>query len=273
MIAVATALLILAPIPPVSAADVDASFDAARMAPMPERDWLVILSAYGWAASLDGKASLAGFDTDVDVSFSDVLDHLDLAAMGHAEITNGRWGVYVDAQHVQTSQDEELLENELALKIRTSQVMVGGFFQAYEADLGGTTVFGRPRTVSIEPTAGVRWTKFEADATLPGLGLNAARDVDWFEPFVGVRVNADLTERWNIWAQADIGGFQPNEKFSLQGQAYLGYRTLLFGKPTVLRAGYRVLHQEYRTTDFTGVTPFRWDVTQQGPVIGLSMQF
>ena len=52
----------------------------------------------------------------------------------------------------------------------------------------------------------------------------------------------------------------------------LGYRLTLLGQPSMIRGGYRVLHQEYSTGDFTGQT-FRWDVTQQGPIIGLSMEF
>lgn len=71
--------------------------------------------------------------------------------------------------------------------------------------LGGETVFARPRTLSIESTAGLRWTKLEADAS--ALGLSASESADWTDPFIGLRMNADLTERWNLFAQADVGGF------------------------------------------------------------------
>lgn len=100
-----------------------ADFDQTRMAAektISEREWAVIVSPYAWAASLKGDASLAGFSTDVDVPFSDVLDHLDFVLMGNIEVTNGQWGFYVDAQHVRTSQDEELLSNEIGLKISTT---------------------------------------------------------------------------------------------------------------------------------------------------------
>lgn len=253
-----------------SAADFDQTRMTAEQA-RPEREWVVIVSPYAWAASLKGDASLAGFDTDVDVPFSDVFDHLDFVLMGNFEVTNGQWGIYVDAQHVRTSQDEELLSNEIGLKIQTTSISAGAFFKAYEVELGGETVFARPRTLSIEPTAGIRWTKLEADVSV--LGLNASKSADWTDPFIGLRMNADLTERWNLFAEADIGGFGVGSRLSVNAQAYLGYRTMMLGRPTILRAGYRALYQDYENDDFTGVNKFRWDVTQHGPVVGLSMRF
>jgi hypothetical protein len=246
-----------------------ADFNAERMAP--ERGWAVIVSPYAWAASLNGDGSLAGFDTDVDVPFSDVLKHLDFVVMGNVEITNGSWGVYFDAQHVRTSQDEQLLANELDLGIKTTSLSAGAFFKAYEAELGGQTVFNRPRTISIEPTAGIRWTRLEG--TVHFLGLSAQKSADWVDPFIGLRVNADLTDRWNLFSSVDVGGFDVGSKFTINAQSYLGYRTTMFGKPTILRAGYRMLHQDYENDDFTGASKFRWNVTQHGPVVGFSMRF
>lgn len=251
-----------------------ADFDQTRMTPeqtRPEREWAVIVSPYAWAASLKGDASLAGFNTDVDVPFSDVFDHLDFVLMGNIEVTNGQWGFYVDAQHVRTSQDEELLSNEIGLKIRTTSLAAGAFFKACEVELGGETVFARPRTLSIEPTAGIRWTKLEADVSV--LNVNASKSADWTDPFIGLRMNADLTERWNLFAEADVGGFGVGSRLSVNAQAYLGYRTMMLGRPTILRAGYRALYQDYENDDFTGANKFRWDVTQHGPVVGLSMRF
>ncbi|MDM9618849.1 hypothetical protein [Rhizobium sp. S96] len=246
-----------------------ADFDQERIAP--EREWAVIVSPYVWAASLKGKASLAGFDTNVDVPFSEIFDHLDFVAMGNVEITNGQWGVYFDGQYVQTSQDEQVLAHEIGLDITTTTLSAGAFYKAYEWQLGGNTVFGKPQTVSIEPTIGLRWTELKAD--VEAFGLKTTKSADWTDPFVGLRVNADLTERWNVVAEADVGGFDVGSKISVNAQAYLGYRTMLMGHPTILRAGYRLLYQDYENDDFTGANKFRWDVSQHGPVLGLSMRF
>ena len=67
--------------------------------------------------------------------------------------------------------------------------------------------------------------------------------------------------------EADAGGFGAGSKLSLNGQVYLGYRTTLLGHNSILRVGYRALYQDYENGGF------RWDVTQYGPVVGVSMQF
>ncbi|MGA1801453.1 hypothetical protein [Rhizobium sp. HT1-10] len=236
----------------------------------PDREWNLIVSPYVWAASLKGDASLAGYDTDVDVPFSDIFKHLDLAAMGNIEVTNNLFGFYIDAQHVRTSQDESIAEHEIDVKIRTTLVSAGVYYRIYDQLLGGNTSFGEPRRFTIEPTVGVRWTKLEADVAT-GFG-RADKYADWTDPFVGLRMSGDLSERWNLAGEADIGGFDIGSKLSINAQAYLGYRSQMFGRPAITRIGYRLLSQDYETRDFTG-EKFRWDVVQHGPVLGFSLRF
>ena len=118
---------------------------------------------------------------------------------------------------------------------------------------------------------GVRWTRLKAEVDV--LGLNAKKQADWTDPFVGLRMHADLNERWNLVSEADVGGFDVGSKVSINAQAYHGYRTLVFNQPTILRVGYRALYQDYESDDFTKRNKFRWNVTQHGPVMGFSMRF
>jgi hypothetical protein len=235
-----------------------------------DREWSIIVSPYVWAASLDGDASLAGLDSNVDIPFSDIFKHLDLAAMGNVEVTNGLFGFYFDGQYVQTSQDEDLADFEVGLKIKTTILAAGAYYRVYDLALGGDTVFGEPRHFTVEPTVGIRWTKLEAHADAGFTSAN--KSADWLDPFVGMRLSTDLSDRWNLAGEADIGGFDIGSKLAINAQAYLGYRTYMFNHPTILRVGSRVLSQDYETDDFTG-NKFRWDVTQHGPVLGFSMRF
>ena len=50
-------------------------------------------------------------------------------------------------------------------------------------------------------------------------------------------------------------------------QGYLFYRATVFGVPSRFAIGYRALHQKYDQNHF------KWDVTQQGPVIGQAFLF
>lgn len=235
-----------------------------------ERRWKVIVSPYIWAASLDGHAKVLGRRTNIDVPFSDIFENLDFSAMGNVEVTNGLYGAYFDGQYTKTSQDESFHSMTLGADITSVSLSAGAFFRAVEVPLNGETVFGSQRVFAIEPTAGLRWTKLEADFMLDRWSVR--RKMEWTDPFVGARINADLTDRWNLFAEADIGGFGVGSDMSAQGQAYLGYRTHIFNQPALLRFGYRALYQDYDGGDVLGHR-FKWNVTQHGPVAGVSLVF
>ncbi|MFC4624322.1 hypothetical protein ACFO1V_03630 [Daeguia caeni] len=245
----------------------------AVIAPQPEiqdqQRWHVIFSPYIWAASLNGTAGLYGYSTDVDIPFRDTLKNLDLTAMGNIEITNGVFGAYFDGQYTKTSQDESLLGHKLGLDVEATNLIGGVYYRLYEQKLEGTTTFGKQRVFAIEPTIGLRWTRLEAK--LSSGPYSITRKAEWLDPFIGSRFFYDINDRWNIFAEADIGGFGAGTRLSANGQAYLGYRTFLFDVPTTLRVGYRVLYQDYKNDNIA--SRFKYDVTQHGPVVGLSMQF
>lgn len=241
--------------------------------PQPEiqdqQRWHVIFSPYVWGASLNGTAGLYGHTTDVDVPFSETLKNLDLSVMGNIEITNGVVGAFFDGQYTKTSQDEDLRDHTLGLDIKSTTLTGGVYYRIFEQSLEGNTVFGKQRVFAIEPTLGIRWTQLEATLSTGPYVLK--RKSNWTDPFIGARVFYDINDRWNIFAEADVGGFGAGTRISANGQAYLGYRTFVFDVPTTLRVGYRVLYQDYRNDDTA--SKFKYDVTQHGPVVGLSMQF
>lgn len=229
-----------------------------------DSEWTVIVSPYVWAASLSGDVGLAGLSGTVHLPFSDIFENLDMVAMGNVEVVKGRVGGWLDGQYVKTSQQEQLLGMPVDVSVRTTRGAAGLFYKAIvvEADQG--------RTLSLEPAVGVRWTDLSVAASAP---IAATRQsVDWVEPFVGGRINADLTRRWNLFVEADwgIGGGSTS---SANAQAYLGYRARLAGRPAIFRLGYRYISQEYSTPDFTGLGDFVWDMKQQGPAAGVSIVF
>lgn len=234
-----------------------------------QQRWHVIFSPYVWGASLNGSAGLLGMNTNVDVPFREILDNLDVSLMGNVEITNGTFGAYVDGQYTKTSQGADVRGEQLDMDIKSTTVSGGVYYRIYEQKLDGTTLFGKQRVFAIEPTVGLRWTELNARVNIGP--YSESRKADWTDPFIGTRFFYDINDRWNIFAEADIGGFGAGTKLSANGQIYLGYRTLIFDVPTTWRVGYRALYQDYRDND--GVEKFKYDVTQHGPVIGLSVQF
>jgi len=232
-------------------------------------DWHVTVSPYLWAASLRGHADIAGRRADFHMPFSTIFDDLDFSFMGNIEASNGRYGFYIDNVYTSLGQRQHVDGLATHTRLRANWLTGGAFVRAYEQQLGGTTLAGTPRIFAIEPTMGLRWTSLRGSIDTP-LGDVSSR-VNWTDPFVGLRVETDLTDRWNLSAEADIGGFGMGSEFSANGQVYLGYRLKLFGHDTMLRLGYRALYQDYR--EHTDYGRAKWSNTMQGPVAGISIRF
>jgi hypothetical protein len=261
---------------PVSAADIG-TIEQDTPAPALQNEWSVIVSPYLWAASLSGSGALRGHEVDVDAPFRDILKDLDVGLMGAIEITNGRFGAFFNSEYVKVSNDDVLnlkhpALGEITVGAGTTTTVIGGgvYYRMFETALGGDTTFGTPRVFAISPLAGLRWTRLEGDlhAEIGGLfSRELSASEQWIDPFVGARVDVDLSPRWNLLVEGDVGGFDVGSRITLNGQAYLGYRTHLLGHETLLRVGYRALYQDYTAGGF------QWDVTQHGPVLGASVKF
>jgi hypothetical protein len=56
-----------------------------------DEEWSYQFTPYLWALSLKGDIDHDGVETDVDASFSDILDLLNFGVMGTGEVRKGRW--------------------------------------------------------------------------------------------------------------------------------------------------------------------------------------
>jgi hypothetical protein len=65
-----------------------------------------IVRPYVWGLGFKGDAGIRDVETEVDASFSDVLDALELGFMMGIEGRSGRWGVIVDGLYMKVSQEK-----------------------------------------------------------------------------------------------------------------------------------------------------------------------
>lgn len=247
----------------VGAADMTSPTMTAPAAAAPE--WTITVSPYLWATSLDGDAAVLGHKRAVVIPFRDTAKDLKFGFMGAVEIQRGKLGFYVNGQYADIESQDNFRRLDIGIGSRMTVLAAGAFYRILESPLGGSTLHGAPRVFALDPLVGVRWTRLTGSIRVAGFGRSESES--WLDPYVGARATLDLDERWNLTAEADIGGFGVGSRLTYNAQAYLGYRTTLFGRPTMLRAGYRALYQDYREGGFL------WNVTQHGPVLGASMQF
>jgi hypothetical protein len=231
----------------------------------PADRWTISVAPYLWAASMDGNATVGGIKADVDLPFSDILKDLSGGLMMAVDVDKGRFGIGFNGLFARVSSDTDVGPIEIDTTSDTGQLAVMPFYRLVEWQYGESSS-GRPLRLVVAPEAGFRYTHLRTE-----LEIRRGRTVDssenWIDPLIGSRIGLGLTDRWAIAGEANIGGFGVGSDFTWNAQAYVGYRTSLFGRSTTFLLGYRALNQDYNHNDF------EWDVTMHGPIIGTAVRF
>jgi hypothetical protein len=230
--------------------------------------WSFAVAPYLWAAGMDGEAGARDRQADVDVSFSEVRENLNFGVMMLAEARNDRYGVFFAPLFVRLGDDVGAGPFDLDVTSDIAVVGAGAFYRIAEWTLGPAD--GSSRKVWIEPLAGARYTYVRAELNIDGpFGLNPDLDEhqDWVDPIVGASAGIELSKRWVLLVEGDIGGFGIGSDFTWNALGLISYRTSLSGIPMQISAGYRALSWDYDDNDF------EWDVTMHGPVLGMSFRF
>jgi hypothetical protein len=256
-----------------------ASAEATPPSPPPEPRWEVIVSPYVWAQSIDGHVTVHGVKADLDVSFRDILERLDVAFMGVVEVRYDEWRLTADVVWADLSDDSS--RQTLTGRVKTNvdvRFIVAEFLAGRRVFSGSASwlPWGRrsddPRRIDVDLFGGARyWTlKSEIDIRTPGVVLpgriHTSASSDWVDPVLGTRLRLDLTDRFGLTLRGDIGGFGVGSASELSWQAWggLGFR---LSERWTLWGGYRALGVDRERGDI------RAEPVLRGPVLGTSLHF
>jgi len=234
-----------------------------------QENWTEV-GIYAFMTDIEGDATLGNVTTDVDVSFSDILDNLDFGLMGFAEHRRGKWSFIGDVAYLNVSAEKTTSRtsvSSLTLDAEFEQTL-GEAFVGYRvfAQNQGKSQFG------IDLLGGARYNEltFELDtrASLLGLTTSASRkaEEDWVDWVVAARVQYGHENGWGVSAWADIGDGSDSSSYQLMG--IVSYR---FKNNIRVFGGYRLYNLEY-TSDIGG-RRFDVDLDYAGPMLGVSYRF
>lgn len=234
--------------------------------PLPGDRWVLSATAYLWGTQLDGDGAIRGRDFDVDVPFSDIRDSLSVGFMGVAAARKGDWGFYVSPFFARIGDDAEVGGAKFRYRSDTTFLGVGGIYRLLDWQNPDTS-HGGPKGAQLEALAGGRVVDLRLE--LNGRhGLPKADESEtWVDPIVGLNGRIEMTDRWELLGEGDIGGFGVGSDISWSWLAAIGYRFEPLGHDAFLRAGYRVLYVDYEDGGF------EWDVTYKGPLVGVTLAF
>jgi hypothetical protein len=131
------------------------------------------------------------------------------------------------------------------------------------------------RNWSIEGLAGARYNSVSGKLDFQASGgftrANVKQTKDWVDPFIGLRISAELANSFSASLRGDIGGFGAGSDFTWNAAALLGYHFDLFGQKAEAGLGYRAL--DWNFSSGSGSDKFKWNTTLHGPVLGLLVRF
>lgn len=243
---------------PLYAGDADALIPLSTPSSSSGDEWEFVFTPYGWAAGLDGTVGIGNATAEMDLSFSDILDDLQIGAMGHFEARKGRWAFLFDG---------------LWLKLEDGADTPGPLFggadvEVEELRLAGLLsyrVLEGPTTIDL--LAGASYFSIEADLELvPGrlAGRKVGTSADWVDPVVGFHLRHELSEQWFTMLRGEIGGFGAGSDLTWQVMGGVGYRT---SDTTSVFLGYRHLAIDYSKHDFV------FDTETSGFILGVNFSF
>jgi opacity protein-like surface antigen len=225
------------------------------------------VTIYGWVPGIEGAQEGPDGEPIVSLDSVGILDLLDFAFMGTAEVRRDRVGLVFDLEYADLGADGSARgaivpgADPADASVDTTLLMATGAvaYRILEDDRTWLDLYG-----------GLRFTQVEADFTVrvPSLGFRSDRSgsVDWMDGIVGLRGRAPLGERLGVTGLFDVGGFGivSSSDLTWQVQATLDYS---FTERFVGRVGYRYMSIDYEDTDL------KLDIDLSGPLIGVTWAF
>ena len=205
--------------------------------------------------------------------FSDIVDKLDSAFMGHIEVGVDQYGAFFDAINIALSDNavvpvgpggpilgDPLVDTDLKLKLYE----LAAFYRIGGPDPGSSAVdlFFGVREVDLDQAL---------DIVLPGPGatpINKNLDVSETDIIAGARVVGRFNKKWGYKLRADYGG--GGTEGTVNALASIGYT---FGKTDLfsIDLGYRYLSIELKNE--SNGSSYGSDLTMSGPIIGFIFTF
>ena len=229
------------------------------------QEWKLTIAPYIWMTAFDGKIAVRGQKQEVDASFSDILDKSDSVLSFNADIKahNGRFGFLFAPSYMQMGVDNLAHNTALQADFTTDLLFLDLAAEYRLIDWPMQTSGGEETSATLDAYAGTRYSRLSVDLDFDNGALgHRDRDEDWWDPIVGLDANVDLCPHAFLMFRGDVGGFSVSSDFMTNDIAAIGWRFNLFGIDAAVRAGYRVMYEDY---DHGG---FEWRMTTHGPILG-----
>lgn len=243
--------------------------DKAQSPATGEKPWEVQFKVYGWLAGANGTVGVGNRSSHLDVDYCDVLENLDLIhcmVPVNLEGRIGHWGAYADLFYVRLVGERDTRVGTARLIGKQTILEVGGFYRVGTWQLGSKS----DSSLTLDVIGGARYNRVEGNVglELPRRSISIGSPREWWDPFVGPRVIWKASDKFNVFARGDVGGFGIENCSHFVWQVIAGAQ-YNFTENIFVELGYRLLDTDYEA----GNPHFVYDVQMQGPYLAFGVKF
>jgi hypothetical protein len=221
--------------------------------------WEFSFAPYLYMTGLSGTVGARGRTTEVDLSFGDVISHLDVGIMGTFEAKKDRFLIINDVVWTKLSEKRDTPGDlystaKIGVNLFSWTPEVG--YRLYDSEGGSFDVIGGLRVTSVENNLNF------GTGTLPGFDVSARKS--WAAPIIGGHGVANLTSKFFLSTVFDVGGGFGTH---FTGQFYGGAGYKITPKIALI-GGYR-----YLNNNFSDSEGFTFDAAMNGILVGAKFKF
>jgi len=238
-------------------------------------EWRFEIAPYIWGTSQKGTAGErnvggTGVDliSDIDLSFSDILDNLDGGILLDFIAMKGEWIVITDLIYLKISDDkaqagpEGMVDAKADVELKETMVNLYAGHKVGDFDTVDLYLYGGLRYTDVDTTIGLKLGPAGSGEVIRK-GKTSVGD-DWVDPIVGLYSIWDVADNWSLYVRADVGGF--NVGSDSTWSAAVGARQELTEKWN-LYYSYRYMNIDYDENDLV------LDVDISGLLFGVGYEF
>lgn len=229
-------------------------------------------SLYLFATQIKGDLGIRNVTTQVDASFKEILENLDLAIMGHAEHWHNKWSFLLGLFYANLSSNSDIAINgatSASISAEIEQVILETFtaYRIFQKS------YSQYKKLGIDLAAGARYNYIRSQLGIGAIGLglpsfSRKRTVNWIDPAVGIRIQYTPAPKWGTLLWLDYGGFGIEADNAYQAIATINYT---FNSNVKVFTGWR--HYHFKYSEGESASRFAFDANYTGPLIGLSYRF
>ncbi len=244
---------LLAPTDDPAAAPLPEKLALAEQAPPPADDkWRIDLALYFWMADLEGDFTVRGVSAEADADFSDLFDHLKMAATLHVELWhNQRVGVISDMNWMGFEDDDDAGPAETTVSLTLGMAEAAVAFRVKE-DI-----------MFIDILGGLRWIVVDVDTEISGVAQESESH-SYVDPIIGLRFGVEAADWLLLTMRVDTGGFGIGTDSEAFVTALAAFR---ISKGFAAIVGYRAFAMEVDDDDS------QVNLRMKGPLVAIDVGF